>query len=135
MVGHTGILKRFGIVARGVATVIFLCVIAGWPLIAHDPAARLAGSCVLTFCFIAVVSAFGRSIATWAKWLVTLGTASMAIYLCHTVFAAGMREALLALNIDALGIQMFFGTFAGILGSLAVLWLANKTKTKRLFGF
>jgi fucose 4-O-acetylase-like acetyltransferase len=135
MIGQTGLLDRFGTGARLIAAIAFLCVIVAWPLFADEAVTRLAGSCILTFGLIAVVSAFGRSIPTWASWLVSLGTASMAIYLCHTVFSAAVREALLSLGIDAIGIHLILGTVAGIVGSLAVLWLSTRTGTRRILGF
>lgn len=135
VIGQTGMLKQFGTIARITVAFIFLCVITEWPFIASDPVLRLAGSCMLTFGFIAVISGFGRSSSTWQNWIVSLGTSSMAIYLCHTVFSAAMREALLALHINSLGIHIIAGTIAGVVGGLAVLWLSNKTATKRILGF
>ncbi|MAS06771.1 MAG: hypothetical protein CL534_19085 [Ahrensia sp.] len=135
IIGQTRLLDRLGTGARLVAASAFLCVIAFWPPLAGEAATRLAGSLILTFGLIAVVSGFGRSIPASAAWLVSLGSASMAIYLCHTLFSAAVREAMLLLGVNAPGIHLVVGTLAGIVGSLVVLWLSNRIGIRKILGF
>jgi len=135
ILGQTRLVDRLGLGTRLVAAVAFLCVIAFWPFLAGEAATRLAGSLILTFGLIAVVSGFGRSIPASVAGLVSLGSASMAIYLCHTFFSAAVREALLSLGVTAPGIHLVLGTLAGIAGSLVVLWLSNKIGIRRILGF
>jgi fucose 4-O-acetylase-like acetyltransferase len=64
----------------------------------------------------------------WAprsRWLALLGTASMTIFVLHTIFSAGMRIALLAVGYADNLVALVLGTLIGILGPLAVWAVAR----------
>jgi len=68
--------------------------------------------------------ASGRIITT----LRYLGNASMAIFLCHTLFSAALRIFLLKLGLDGLLFVLIATTLIGLLAPLAVLWVARRIK-------
>ena len=61
----------------------------------------------------------------WSHWLARLGTASMAIYVLHTIFSAGTRIALRAVGFSDNLVALMLGTLIGIAGPLAVWALAR----------
>jgi fucose 4-O-acetylase-like acetyltransferase len=69
-----------------------------------------------------------------ARWLDTLGIASMPIYLMHIFVTAGMRVALLRLGIDNVGVHLALGTFAGVGVPVAAYVLALRLRVARLAG-
>jgi fucose 4-O-acetylase-like acetyltransferase len=58
--------------------------------------------------------------APWSRWLALLGTASMAIYVLHTIFSAGLRMALHAVGYSNNLFALMLGTLIGIAGPLLV---------------
>lgn len=63
--------------------------------------------------------------APWSRWLALLGTASMAIYVLHTIFSAGTRIALRAIGFSDNSLALVVGTLIGIVGPLAVWAVAR----------
>ncbi len=63
--------------------------------------------------------------ALWSRWLALLGTASMAIYVLHTIFSAGTRIALRAIGFSDNLLALVLGTVIGIAGPLAAWALAR----------
>jgi fucose 4-O-acetylase-like acetyltransferase len=69
-----------------------------------------------------------RALSCWRlPWLVYLGTASMGIYLMHTLVSAGLRVGmtkLLGLHSEAL--YLIVGTAGGLVVPLVVLWFLER---------
>jgi fucose 4-O-acetylase-like acetyltransferase len=63
--------------------------------------------------------------APWSRWLALLGTASMAIYVLHTIFSAGVRMALYAVGFSNNLVALVLGTIVGIAGPLGVWAVAR----------
>lgn len=63
--------------------------------------------------------------APWSRWLTVLGTASMAIYVLHTIFSAGVRIGLAAVGFTDDLIILVLGTLIGILMPFAI-WMAAR---------
>lgn len=63
--------------------------------------------------------------APWSRWLALLGTASMAIYVLHTIFSAGLRMALHAIGYSNNLVALVLGTLIGVAGPLLV-WAAAR---------
>ena len=61
----------------------------------------------------------------WSRWLALLGTASMAIYVLHTIFSAGTRIALRSVGFSDNLVALVLGTVIGIAGPLAVWTFAR----------
>jgi fucose 4-O-acetylase-like acetyltransferase len=61
----------------------------------------------------------------WSRWLALLGTASMAIYVLHTIFSAGLRMMLRATGFSNDFVALVLGTLIGIAGPLAVWAVAR----------
>ncbi len=64
-------------------------------------------------------------IAPWSRGLALLGTASMAIYVLHTIFSAGLRMALLAIGYSNNLVALVLGTLIGLAGPLLVWAVAR----------
>lgn len=80
--------------------------------------------------FIAVFAnlALGTAVAT-------LGQQTMPIYLTHVIFSAATRLVLLRLGVDALSAHLAVGTVAGLVGPLALVWLAKRWGLSGWIGF
>jgi fucose 4-O-acetylase-like acetyltransferase len=63
-----------------------------------------------------------------------LGQASMAIYLVHTFFSASVRIVLMSIGVSSVPFHVVAAVLVGTLGSLAVLWLVNRTGLRGVFG-
>jgi hypothetical protein len=67
-------------------------------------------------------------------WLASLGAASMAIYVMHTIFSAGLREFLLSLSIDAPLPHLILGTIVGLVAPMIVLAVVKRWGLTRAMG-
>lgn len=131
---QSDVLARIGGGLRIGAALIFVAVLVAWP--PETNWLQLAGSLALTFCALTVLSGIGREATSWpARWLVTLGVASMAIYLMHTIFSAALREALLVLGHRDLLLHLVPSVLVGILAPLIVLAAARRLGAARILGF
>lgn len=119
----------------GIAAVSFCVLVFYWPDIKGsdwEKPARLG----LTFCVLIAMSGAGTVLTQkMMQTLCWLGAGSMAIYLSHTIFSAGLREALLAAGVDIIAVHVLLSTLIGLLAPLFLLWLAQRTKTEKLLGF
>lgn len=123
-----------------------LGVAGGVAFVAAQIIASVTGAQELLRTGLGLVAAAGfvaLSIWWWAKaqnsplvlQLCRLGQASMAIYLTHVFFTAGLRIALIKLGITGLAPHLVLGTVLGVLGPLAVLVAARRLNLVRLLGF
>lgn len=96
---------------------------------------HLASSLALTTCFLVTVAYWGRGNGRITAGIAYLGSASMAIYLVHTIISAATREALLVLDQTSPWLHLGLGTLTGIVGPLVVLWLAQRWRLQKLLGF
>jgi fucose 4-O-acetylase-like acetyltransferase len=135
LVGRSWFIERLGSVARTAAAVVFLLVLSAWSALPAHTAVYLIGSSVLTMCWLIVFAGIGERAPIWARGLVTVGSASMGIFLSHTIFTAAMREALLVLNVNDIWLHVLLGTAFGLVGPLILIGIARRTKTHRLLGF
>lgn len=77
----------------------------------------------------------GRARARLAlRGLCALGKASLAIFLAHTLFSAGMRILLTAAGVDDVSIHLAAGLVVGVAGPLALLVAARRFGANRLLG-
>lgn len=134
LLGETGVLARLNRRIGTAAALLALALLAVWPAVPSEPALQLAARLVLTAATLVAFAGYASGIAS-QRWLVTLGAGSMAIYLAHTLFSAGFREAILTLGIRDMGLHIAGGTLAGLLGPLALSWGARRTETHRILGF
>ena len=66
------------------------------------------------------------------RWL---GQASMAIYLCHTIFSAGLRVALQSLGFSNAAFLLICTTLIGILLPAVLYVMTRGNRVGRIFGF
>ena len=64
--------------------------------------------------------------APWSRWLAVLGAASMAIYVLHTIFSAGLRIGLRTSGYSNDLVALILGALIGIFGPLAIWALARR---------
>jgi fucose 4-O-acetylase-like acetyltransferase len=74
---------------------------------------------------VAAASCIAMLLASRIRWLAVLGTASMAIYVLHTILSAGVRIGLAAVGFPNNLITLVLGTLIGILMPFAI-WLAAR---------
>jgi len=86
--------------------------------------------CLPLFTKIRWVSSF-----SFMRFFSRLGTASMAIYLCHTIFSAATREGLLLLGINNLTTHLLAGTATGIVLSHIIYLISWRLSMARILGF
>ena len=77
-------------------------------------------------CGTAAVVAMSMLAAPHARWLGIIGSASMAIYVLHTIFSAGTRIALRAVAFPDDRIALALGTLAGIVPPLIIWAIARR---------
>jgi fucose 4-O-acetylase-like acetyltransferase len=66
--------------------------------------------------------------------IVIMGQASMAIYLAHVFFTAGMRIVVQQFGFTNLWLHITLGTVAGVVGPLLILEFAKRFKIRRFLG-
>ena len=114
---------------------VFLVVLYCWPFLVGyglaSPRSLLLTLCTLGF----FAGGGGKSAPRVCRVLGILGTSSMAIYLTHTIFSAGVRELLLVGGIVQLPVHILLGTFVGLVCPLVLLVLARNTHMVRPLGF
>lgn len=69
------------------------------------------------------------------RWIAALGTASLAIYVAHTIFSAAARIALLQAGVADIAVHMVVGTLAGLLGPAALYAAARRWGLSATLGF
>ena len=69
---------------------------------------------------------------TWIGWL---GTASLAIYVSHTIFSAATRIVLVKIGVTDLSVHMVVGTLAGLLLPAALYVAARRMGLSGVLGF
>lgn len=74
---------------------------------------------------VAVTLAVSMLIGARVPWLALIGTASMAIYVMHTIFSAGLRIALLKFSMGSPIVSLIACTVVGIVAPL-VIWAIAK---------
>lgn len=131
ILGQTGLLAKLNRAMGSAAALAALGLLALWPSL---PAAQPVLTLAVTGAVLAAFAGLGAGRRV-PGWLVTLGTGSMAIYLGHTPFSAGFREACLAFGITDMSLHVIVGTLAGLIGPLVLLAAARRTGTLRFFGF
>lgn len=135
VLGHLTPLERMPRGARLALAAVFVLVVAAWPVLSGIRPLQLGLSMLLTLAFLAVLAGLGNAApGRLAAGAVALGRASMVIYLAHTIFAAALREALAAVGITDVALHVALGTGIGLVGPLALLWLARQTRTAGLLG-
>ena len=82
----------------------------------------------------AAVIALAMLCAPHARWLTIIGTASMAIYVLHTIFSSGLRMALHAAGYSDNLVALILGTFAGLAGPMVVWAIARHYGVLPWFG-
>lgn len=133
--GRVITLNRTPFVFRLLATLVFVAILSVLPFVREMTSAFLV-SFSLTICALIVLSGFGAEAESWvSKVLTVLGTASMPIFLAHTIFSASLREAFWVIGIDNLWVHLSLGTVIGVAGPLFLMHLARRLQVVRLFGF
>jgi fucose 4-O-acetylase-like acetyltransferase len=82
----------------------------------------------------AAVVALAMLLAPHTRWLTVLGTASMAIYVLHTIFSAGLRMALHAIGYSNNVVALVLGTMIGLGAPVLVWWFARHYGALPWFG-
>lgn len=65
----------------------------------------------------------------------SLGAYSLAIFLAHTIFSAGLRIVLLMLGIEVLVVHLILATLVGLIGPVLLVLLARKMRLAGVLGF
>lgn len=133
------LLQRMSFATPGIpGTLLLLAVFAGAVSVAVIlPANRGVALAVAFVAPLALVQAM-RGMAKAGLpmgGLALLGRASMAIFLAHTIFSAGLRIALVRMGLDDPALHIIAGTLIGIAGPLLLWHLARRTGTDRWLGF
>lgn len=128
-------------------------------LTAYRPSAALAGVAAAVFTGLllavgpqkaSVIHSLVLVVAAWFAWsffdkaiafdnrtmrgLRYLGKVSMVIYLAHTIFSAAVRIALLKVGISDLGVVLTLTVLAGVIGPIAFLWCAQRSRLTKVLG-
>lgn len=122
--------------ARGLVAlaVVFVVVLAMWSNLANSEL-RPVGSLVLVVCVLGLIRDLdARCPAGLRSVLCVLGTASMTIYVAHTIFSAAFREALIFAAVVDPSVLILVGTIVGILGPLALLAVSRNLGISRILG-
>jgi fucose 4-O-acetylase-like acetyltransferase len=116
---------------RPKAGVLVALALASWTFLAIsflveiDAPERLMGV-LRAFAGSSALIAASMLLVPHARWLAILGTASMSIYVLHTIFSAGVRMALRAVAFPDDLIALVLGTFVGIVAPLIIWALARQ---------
>lgn len=89
----------------------------------------------VTWLSLLAVVCVSRLLSCWRlPWLVHLGTASMGIYLMHTLATAGLRVGMTkVLGLHGEALYIFVGTLGGLLFPLLALWFLERRQFTWLF--
>ena len=127
---------------KAASLVLFGGLLFIWPLIPAQALfglARPLGSLALTLAFLVMLAPSTSppwpGLAAFRSGLIHLGKASMAIYLCHTIFSAFLRSALLGMGVENLWFHLIAGTLIGVIMPLVALKLARRAGLSQLLGF
>ncbi len=103
----------------------------------HAPAAGAQSlAIVMALCVVISVLDRGRDVpGPFIRACRTLGNASLAIYLMHTIFSAGSREMLWRLGVSDVAVHLIGTTLAGVILPLVVWRMSRGTRTGRVLGF
>jgi fucose 4-O-acetylase-like acetyltransferase len=88
---------------------------------------------VLSCCVLAVFSRLNDE--RLVRGAATLGVASMAIFVSHTIFSGFLREALLKAGVTHAAPHLAFGILVGLLGPLMLYFLTRRFALGRWLGF
>ncbi|WP_171960023.1 acyltransferase family protein [Roseobacter denitrificans] len=108
-----------------------------WLCVSFDlPISRIISGLGLTLCLIlplmTLSTYYGKS--GWAQAIAFLGMISLAIYVMHTMFSAGLRILLLNAGIHDLSVHLILGLAIGILGPLLAYLAARRLKLLHIAG-
>lgn len=124
---------RVSAAGAAVALAVFVLLLATVPSWDGSLLVRTLGGAILCLCVGAMVIWMAPGRAT--PVLALLGSASMAIYLTHTIFSAGLREVLLRVEVQGTLAHFVLGTAIGILAPLLLWQAARVTGLQRWAGF
>jgi fucose 4-O-acetylase-like acetyltransferase len=118
------------------ALVLALALPLAWPLWRADLPLALIGVPIVIVALFIVFRALGPRIdgSKGGQVLIRMGQASLAIFVAHTIFSAGLRIALMKLGIDAPVPHVIGGIAIGIIGPLGLLWIAQRARIARAVG-
>ena len=134
VVGQTRNFRRIGASGLVVLAMVFVVVLAMWSNLAQSEL-RAVGSFVLVVCALVLLRNLdARCPAGLRSALCVLGTASMTIYVAHTIFSAAFREALIFAAVVDPSVLILAGTVVGILGPLALLAVSRNLGISRILG-
>ncbi len=134
MLGHSG--KRpaptpFGLIT---SSAVFLLLLTFWPTLSQTPYGSVV-SFVLVVCALVLLRGFEPHFpANLRSALAILGVASMAIYVAHTIFSAGLRVLLFSAGVVNPTVHILLGTTIGIIGPVAMLAIARRVGSARVLG-
>lgn len=119
---------RWGVCALAVFAVTIT--ISGW----FGLAGRLSALVLLMSCLCAVAHLYAVLPRGVQNALRLFGTASMTIYLGHTIFSAALREVLLAGGWQGYGLHLIAGICVGLVAPLAMLAIARRFGVAQALG-
>lgn len=114
--------------------VVFALVLIAVPEMARLGVPYLGTASVLVLCSAGLAVWGAERFAALAAWLAVLGRSSMIIFLSHTIFSAGMREALIALGVGDLLLHMILSTLAGLALPIVLLRFLERFTEARVIG-
>jgi len=134
LLGHLGATRHASNKAGPVALIVFGALLYVWPSFALSEY-RMLGSLVLVTCFLFASAWIVPLLPKITQsWLATLGMASMAIYVMHTIFSAVVREGLQALDMNDPIVHLVAGTLIGLLAPVILLGVFRRFGMTRILG-
>lgn len=124
--------------AAGAAFLILQAAYAQLPPSVREPAAPIfAIACVMSVLFgtKALTRMGGAILPPLAKALAALGAASLAVYVTHVLFTAGVRIVLEQLEVTGLLVHCVLGAAIGLAGSYALFRAARSFDISAILGF
>lgn len=108
---------RVAIAAIAIATAIFAATF--WQADVFVALVGMSATALLRgVCGVAATLALSMIVGSRAPWLALIGTASMAIYVMHTIFSAGLRIVMLKLGLGEPTLSLVACTVIGIIAPL-----------------
>lgn len=122
--------------AIGISTTLIFLLPAIWSLWTPHKAALVPVLAILIIAHFVAFRAMGgrdRHVLPW-RFLILTGQASLAIFVAHTIFSAGLRIVLVSQGVVAPGPHLILGILVGIAGPLGLLWVARRAGIARAVG-
>ncbi len=135
IIGRTYLKARISPLAALVGAAVFLLVLAFVPQLYRLGVPTLLTATLLSLGTVVFFMWIGGRGGWVTRALSYAGERSMAIFLAHVIFAAGVREVLMKLGVSDVALHMVLGTIAGVMMPIILHDLAKRLNLVKFFGF